>query len=142
MLKTLFANRFLRFGLVGVAGLLVDLAVLHLLAPWLGWYAARIVSFLAAASCTWGLNRSFTFRGASASRTGFALGREYLTYLSSMLGGAAVNYAVYALTLHWMTGALAPTLGVASGSCAGLVVNFAAARKFVFTDAPKDPREP
>ncbi|MDM0091504.1 MULTISPECIES: GtrA family protein [unclassified Variovorax] len=142
MLKTLLASRFLRFGVVGVAGLLVDLAVLHLLAPWLGWYGARVVSFLAAATSTWWLNRSFTFRNGSAPRTGLALGREYLAYLSSMLGGAAINYAVYALTLHWVQGAVAPSLGVALGSCAGLVVNFAAARKFVFNDAPKGPREP
>ncbi|MGJ7487603.1 HAD-IIB family hydrolase [Variovorax sp. LT2P21] len=138
MLKTVLSSRFVRFGMVGVAGLLVDLAVLHLLAPWLGWLVARVVSFLAAASSTWWLNRSFTFRGASASHAGMPIGREYLTYLSSMLGGAAINYTVYALTLHWMPGAAAPTIGVALGSCAGLLSNFTAARMLLSRHPTKE----
>jgi hypothetical protein len=138
MLKTLLDRRFIQFGMVGIAGLLVDLAVLYLLAPWLGWYLARTISFFAAASCTWGLNRTFTFRRASGEQARLSLGREYLTYISSMLGGAAINYATYALTLHWMPGPAAPTLGVALGSCAGLLSNFTAARKLVFARPAKD----
>ncbi|WP_353506008.1 HAD-IIB family hydrolase [Variovorax arabinosiphilus] len=128
MLKALFNHRFVQFGMVGIAGLLVDLAVLYLLAPWLGWYLARAVSFLAAATCTWGLNRTFTFRPAPGSHARLSIGREYLTYITSMLGGAAINYTVYVLTLHWMPGAAAPTIGVALGSCIGLISNFTAAR--------------
>ena len=45
----------LLFGAVGIAGLLVDVAVLALLHPWLGPYGARLVSFMAAASTTWWL---------------------------------------------------------------------------------------
>lgn len=128
MLKALFNHRFVQFGMVGITGLLVDLAVLYLLAPWLGWYLARAVSFLAAATCTWGLNRTFTFRPAPGSHARLSIGREYLTYITSMLGGAAINYTVYVLTLHWLPGAAAPTVGVALGSCVGLISNFTAAR--------------
>ena len=129
-LEALIARPFVRFAAAGVAALLVDLAVLHLLAPWLGWYLARAASFLAAASFTWWFNRSFTFRGAPGSHARLSIGREYLTYITSMLGGAAINYTVYVLTLHWLpgAGAAAPTVGVALGSCAGLISNFTAAR--------------
>lgn len=127
-LETLLARPFVRFGAAGVAGLLVDLVVLYTLAPWLGWYLARAASFLAAASFTWWFNRSFTFRDASGSHTRLSIGREYIAYITSMLGGAAINYTVYVLTLHWMPGAAAPTIGVALGSCAGLISNFTAAR--------------
>lgn len=127
-LETLLARPFVRFGAAGVAGLMIDLAVLYLLAPWLGWYLARAVSFLAAATCTWGLNRTFTFRLAPGSHARLSIGREYLTYITSMLGGAAINYTVYVLTLHWLPGAAAPTVGVALGSCVGLLSNFTAAR--------------
>lgn len=127
-LETLFARPFIRFGASGVAGLLVDLAMLHLLAPWLGWYLARAASFLAAASCTWWLNRTFTFKATQGAQARLSIGREYVAYLTSMLGGAAINYSVYVLTLHWMPGAAAPTIGVALGSCAGLISNFTAAR--------------
>ncbi|CAN5617909.1 hypothetical protein BH10PSE18_BH10PSE18_23890 [soil metagenome] len=123
--------QFLRFGAVGVAGLLVDLAVLFLLADWLGWYAARVLSFLAAATATWWLNRRFTFVDASAApRT--SIGQEYLRYMGSMLGGAVLNYGAYTLVLHWIGGSLGATLGVMAGSCAGLFSNFFAARHLVF----------
>lgn len=138
MLKTLLNRPFVEFGMVGIAGLLVDLAVLHLLAPWLGWYLARALSFLAAATCTWGLNRTFTFRPAPGAHARLSIGREYITYITSMLGGAAINYTVYVLTLHWMPGPAAPTVGVALGSCVGLIANFTAARMLLSRPPTKE----
>lgn len=125
-------REFLSFAVVGTIGFVVDLGVLYLLASSLGWYGARVLSFLAAATVTWVLNRHFTFghRRSEASLT-----REYARYLLTMLGGALVNYAAYALTLHWLGGPLAPALGVALGSCAGLAVNFLTARFLVFGSA-------
>lgn len=137
--RGLLKGQFLRFAVVGVAGLLVDLAVLHVLAPLLGWYAARVVSFLAAASATWWLNRRFTFaRRARAHATPRSIGREYLRYIASMLGGAAINYALYVLTLRGVDAAFAPALGVALGSLGGMFANFAAARYLVFGAADRD----
>ncbi|MBT2333279.1 GtrA family protein [Variovorax paradoxus] len=122
-------RQFLSFAVVGVIGLVVDVAVLYLLAPLLGWYGARVLSFLAAASATWALNRRYTF---SARSSNTAVLREYLGYLVTMLGGAVFNYGAYVLVLHWVTGAWAPAAGVALGSCAGLAVNFLSARYLVF----------
>ena len=123
------ARSFGWFLVAGLLGLLVDVAVLYLAAPWLGWYAARVLSFLAAATVTWQVNRRYTFADAAPHAS---LLREYLAYLSAMLGGAAVNYAVYVLTLHWLSGPWAAAIGVALGSAAGLVVNFVSARYLVF----------
>jgi putative flippase GtrA len=122
-------KEFLSFVVVGAIGFGVDLGVLYLLAPYLGWYGARVISFLAAATATWALNRNFTFR---ERRSGGSILREYTHYLLTMVGGALVNYAAYVLTLHWVGGPLAPALGVAIGSCAGLAVNFLSARHLVF----------
>lgn len=123
------AREFLAFGVVGVIGLAVDIGLLYLAAPLLGWYVARALSFLAAATTTWALNRRYTF---AARQSDTSIGREYLRYLFTMLGGAVVNYAVYVATLHWVGGAWAPALGVALGSCAGLALNFLSARHLVF----------
>ena len=120
-------RQFLSFAVVGAIGFVVDVAVLYLMAPLLGWYGARVLSFLAAATATWALNRRYTFRRSQASVL-----REYLGYLGTMLGGAVVNYGAYVLVLHWATGPWAPAAGVALGSCAGLVVNFLSARYLVF----------
>ncbi len=126
-------REFLTFAAVGIVGLGVDVCVLYLAAPALGWYAARVLSFLAAASTTWAFNRRFTFAARSSNAS---IWREYVSYLLTMLGGAVVNYAVYVATLHWVGATIpwAPALGVALGSCAGLALNFMSARHLVFKD--------
>jgi len=119
----------LLFGIVGVIGFIVDVSVLYALAPWLGWYGARVVSFVAAASATWALNRRYTFSGQASSQSVVA---QYFAYLFAMLGGAALNYGVYALTLHWFPVSGGAAIGVAAGSVAGLAVNFLSARYLIF----------
>lgn len=54
--------------------------------------------------------------------------RQYFSYLASMGGGALLNYAVYAAVIDMSTHPLAPLMGVAAGSVAGLTVNFFSAR--------------
>ena len=129
-------KEFLSFAVVGAIGFVVDLGALYLLAPHLGWYGGRVASFIAAATATWLLNRYVTFR---ARPSGTSVAREYAHYMLTMLGGALVNYAAYALTLHWAGGAASwvPALGVAVGSCAGLSVNFLSARYLVFRSTDK-----
>jgi putative flippase GtrA len=123
-------REFLSFALVGVIGLVVDVVVLYLLAPWMGWYAARVLSFLAAATTTWAFNRRYTF--ASRIAAGGPIWREYLGYLATMAAGAVLNYGAYVLTLHGVEGRWAAALGVAVGSIAGMGANFLSARYLVF----------
>lgn len=126
-------SRFLRFAIVGTLGFVVDAGVLALVlqSGLAGFHAGRCLSFLAAASFTWALNRRFTFADRAASRG--SRGAQWARYVAAMSAGAAVNYAVYALVLHMLgyTGLIAP-LAVAAGSIAGLGVNFTAARHLVF----------
>lgn len=140
-------HRFLRFCVVGAAGFVVDATVLYAVAPILGWYGARVVSFLAAATVTWFLNKRYTFvdrdeeldgdvashaTSAIAATTATTAWRQYGQYLLSMVLGGCVNYIVYAATLHWIHVPFAALLGVALGSCAGLGVNFLTASRLVF----------
>ena len=126
-------SRFLRFAIVGTLGFVVDAGVLALVlqSGLAGFHAGRCLSFLAAASFTWALNRRFTFADRAASRGN--RGTQWARYVAAMSAGAAVNYAVYALVLAWAgyTALIAP-FAVAAGSIAGLGVNFSAARWFVF----------
>lgn len=124
-----FKIEFFAFCLVGVIGFGFDVGVLYGLAPYFGWYGARGVSFLSAATVTWALNRRYTFRSRIAAQSMWA---EYVTYLITMLGGAAVNYGTYALVLNFLHIAGSAAIGVAFGSGAGLAVNFAAANYLVF----------
>jgi putative flippase GtrA len=130
-------SRFLRFAIVGTLGFAVDAGVLALAlhSGLAGFHAGRCLSFLAAASFTWALNRRFTFADRAASRG--SRGTQWARYVAAMSAGAAVNYAVYALVLAWAgyTALIAP-FAVAAGSIAGLGVNFSAARWFVFAARP------
>ena len=134
-------RQFLAFCVVGTIGFVVDVAILHALAPWLGWYGGRVLSFVGAATATWALNRAFTF-SAQAAAARYSAWQQYWRYMVAMLGGAAMNYLAYTLTLLWSSAPWAPTLGVALGSIAGLAVNFVSARKVVFRTAQPRPSTP
>ena len=121
-----------KFSIVGTIGLLVDLTVLYFLLYLVGTgpYLGRVGSFLSAATVTWFLNRSFTFRDAAPE----AHGRQWLRFVAVNCLGAVVNYGTYVLVLAIGTAsAILPGIGVAAGSLAGLAFNYSLSRRFVFT---------
>ena len=74
--------QFLRFGLVGTSGFVMDSAVLlAMLALGVGPYAGRVASYLAAASLTFALNRAWTFRSAARAPVARQWGRFVLLNL-------------------------------------------------------------
>ena len=134
--RQLLPKQYIRFGIVGGIGFLVDAGVLRLLlALGSGYYDGRFVSFLAAATTTWILNRSFTFRRDAADES---VGRrhpagEWLTYLALMVVGGVINYAAYAVAIEsWDLARRHPELGVALGSIAGMMINYWSAKTMVF----------
>jgi putative flippase GtrA len=130
-------GQFLRFGVVGTIGFLVDTAVLYgALAVGFGLYGGRAISYLVAASTTWALNRAWTFRGQGE---GPAL-RQWAVFLLVNLVGFACNYGTYAALVATVSFvAQHPVLGVAAGSIAGLTGNFLLSRRFVFGGAERAP---
>jgi putative flippase GtrA len=129
-------RQFVSFGLVGVAGFVIDAGVLYLaLGLGLGLYVGRALSYLAAVTGTWILNRRYTFARSPASG-GLLL--EWLRFVVSQLTGATVNLGAYALLVHSvpLVGQY-PVLGVAAGSLSGLLVNFSVARAYVFKQRPQ-----
>ena len=128
-------RQFLHFGLVGVAGFFVDSGVITAAHTGLGLdlYSARMLSYLAAATSTWSLNRHFTF--VYADRRG-AL-RQWACFLVVNTGGGAVNYLTYALLVSFSPLAeqlplLGPIIAIGVGSLAGMGTNFTASRRLVF----------
>jgi putative flippase GtrA len=126
------AGQMLRFGIVGGVGFLVDAGVLSVMLAWsLDPYSGRVVSFLVAATMTWILNRSFTFRRESPSAAHPA--GEWLAYLGLMVIGGVVNYGTYALAVALLEPVRQhPVIGVALGSIAGMAINFWTSKTMVF----------
>jgi putative flippase GtrA len=122
--------QFLRFGVVGTVGFVVDTAVLYAgLALGLGLYGGRAVSYLAAATTTWALNRVWTFRGRGNGR----VHQQWALFLVVNLIGFAMNYGTYAALIAYVPMVAAhPVLGVAAGAIAGMFGNFVLSRQLVF----------
>ncbi|GAB2178137.1 GtrA family protein [Dongia sp. agr-C8] len=125
-------GQMLRFGIVGGIGFLVDTGVLYLMLAWsLDPYSGRVFSFLAAATATWILNRSFTFRRDSPS--GKHPAGEWLAYLGLMVIGGLVNYGIYAAAVALSEPVhRQPVIGVALGAIAGMAINFWTSKTMVF----------
>jgi putative flippase GtrA len=120
-----------RFGVVGGVGFVADAAVLlAMLALGLGPYGGRVVSYVVAASCTFALNRAWTFRQQPKSHAPM---RQWALFLTLNLVGFACNYGAYAALISTVPlVARYPVLGVAAGSFAGMTGNFLLSRRFVF----------
>lgn len=120
-----------RFGVVGVAGFVVDASVLTLglhagTGPWLG----RALSYLAAATVTFSLNRAWTFRTADRSSS---VARDWGVFLLVNLVGFGCNYGTYAALIAGVPFMReVPVLAVAAGSLAGMAGNFLLSKRYVF----------
>ena len=129
-------SRLVRFATVGVAGFVVDSGILwiamHLLG--LGPYGGRVVSFLAAATVTWWLNRLYTY--SDRFQSGAAV-RQWRNYVLASTLGAAANYLTYCACIVLLpVAARFPVIGVAAGSLASLIFNFTIYSRFVFRTTP------
>jgi len=123
-----------RFLVVGLVGFGVDGGVLSgLLAQ--GWtiVQARAVSFLAAVSLTWWLNRIWTFKGSQPN----APRREYLLYFVTQLGGALINLLVFFVLVYAVEPLKRmPLIPLAAGAAVAIAFNFSISKLVVFRRQP------
>jgi putative flippase GtrA len=134
MHKLLKSDRFREivfFGIAGTVGFFIDVAVTVLFEPLIGDYLARIPGLVAAATSTWLINRSLTFKTRKSRHT--SVWKEYLHYLSLMFAGAVISYGVYAVIVTLVSySPFRILIAIALGSLAGMVVNYLSSRRFVY----------
>ncbi|MBF0876042.1 GtrA family protein [Gluconobacter cerevisiae] len=134
-------DQFLRFGIVGALGFLVDWGTVSLLRPPIGLVAATLTAYFVAATGNWCLNRFWTFRLSAADNQHMIL--QWLRFLLANSFGFLLNrgmvfllYATVPLTLHF------PALALAAGALCGMVANFNLSRRLVFrAQTPETPLE-
>jgi putative flippase GtrA len=134
LVDRLMASRFLRFGIVGAGGFVVDTGVLFVLFQLfqLPYIAARAISILAAMNFTWMGNRVLTFH-AHAARESRAIAAEWLRFVLTNAIGAAINWLVSILLRYEAPSPLNnPYLALVAGVAAGLVFNFTLSKRLVF----------
>ena len=123
------AAQFLRFGMVGLAGLVIDTATVYATRHQLGPYGAGLLSYLLAATGTWALNRRWTFRGQGSG----PLHRQWAMFMLTNLGGFILNRGTYAALIALVPAAAEqPVIATTAGAVAGMFVNFSLTRRLVF----------
>jgi putative flippase GtrA len=127
--RLIMAAQFIRFGVVGVTGLIVDTATVYGLRHALGLYGAGLVAYVTAASSNWLLNRIWTFRGQGSGPAH----RQWARFMVTNLAGFVLNRGTYAALVTFMPAAAEqPIIAIAAGAIAGLLVNFNLSRRHVF----------
>ena len=115
------AAQFLRFGVVGVIGFVVDAATVYATRGAIGLYGAGAAGYLVAATGNWLINRSWTFR---ADR-GDSLLRQWALYLVANIGGLVLNRgAFFILITVSPLCAARPILPLVVGAVCGMFANF------------------
>ena len=124
-------GEFLRFCAVGTLGFIVDAGVTLLLTQLTQWEAfkSRLTAFAVAATLTWLLNRSFTFRTQNGIGT-------WLPYLAMTGAGAMMNISIYIAWINWVgQSSVQLLLGVGLGSASALGFNFFVSKRVIFKAA-------
>lgn len=117
--------RFIRFGLVGCLGFVVDLGVVYALIQVLHLdpVPARIPAWIAAVSTTYLFNLLFTFRSTKLRLVGKRQRlRRYGLYVVSQLAGGAVNVLTYAVVVSLFR--VPWSVGLVIGTLVGMILNY------------------
>lgn len=127
--RLLLVAQFLRFGAVGLAGLIVDTATVYGMRRTLGLYGAGLVAYITAATGNWVLNRIWTFRGQGSGPAH----RQWAMFMITNLAGFVLNRGTYVLLVTFVAAAAdQPVIATSAGAAAGLLVNFSLSRRLVF----------
>jgi len=134
-IRSLVPSAYLRFGLVGASGFVVDETILTILHYGIGIdrYSSRAVSIFCAATFTWWGNRNLTFAEHAAVGGLGALAHEWLKFMLANGIGAVANYSAYTLLVSFAPYPFDnPLVATALGVAVGLVFNFTLSKRFVF----------
>lgn len=134
------ASRFALFGIVGLSGVVINLAALSL---YLSYSLAPTIAFALAiwTAMTWNffLNRRFTFKNCSSGK----LASQYISFCLASLGGAVINWSVasglvMAVEFFQQNPSLAGLFGIAGG----MSLNFMLCKHFVFVKRELEKMQP
>jgi putative flippase GtrA len=126
-----------RFAFVGGVGFLIDGGILSVILHFFptAVLAARVPSFLVAATATWWLHRKFTFSAQGTHRPKAA---QWASFIATNGIGNLINLLVYALLVT--AGGWRPLLALAAASIVAMFFNYSVSRFVVFRARPTQHR--
>ena len=128
--RRLLLQQFARFGTVGVAGAVVDIATVYAAMATLGLYLSGLLAYFAAVTTTWALNRAWTFAGRGS---GGSLLRQWLLFVAANGVGFVLNRGTFFVLVTWApVCAQHPVIAILAGVGAGMFANFNLSRSVVF----------
>ncbi|NLQ18440.1 GtrA family protein [Marinomonas sp. M1K-6] len=144
-MNSIFKHTFVRFGIVGGVGFLVDLISMLLLSIWLPHLLARAIAFWVAASSNWWWNRTMTFTDSKQDdKDKKAAALQWLQFLGGSVIAFVPNWGCYLIlmsqppTIADSTLALLwPYLAMVPGVFIGMMLNYAFSRFWVFSPAKR-----
>ncbi len=123
--------QFLKFGIIGLIGFVVDTAFLYIGigALDLSRIAAGFFAFPFAVTVTWIGNRIFTFRDHAHE----PLAKQWIKFAAVCAVGIVFNRGTYALMVSLIPLVYDyPVLGLLGGTAVGMFFNFFASKRLVF----------
>jgi putative flippase GtrA len=128
--RRLLLQQFARFGTVGVAGAVVDIATVYATMAALGLYLSGLLAYFAAVTTTWALNRAWTFAGRGG---GGGLLRQWLLFVAANGVGFVLNRGTFFVLVTLLpVCAQYPIIAILAGVGAGMLANFNLSRSVVF----------
>ncbi|MDI2090577.1 GtrA family protein [Commensalibacter oyaizuii] len=135
--QTFFKHRallvqFIKFGMVGSSGLLIDTLTVYMLRPYIGLTFATIAGYFIAASSNWIVNRLWTFHTVKADHS---LLSQWLRFIATNSMGFCLNRGTVFL-LFFLSNTCRQHIYIAliAGAIMGMLANFNLSRKLVYTD--------
>jgi dolichol-phosphate mannosyltransferase len=124
-------SQFIRFGLVGLSGMVIDLISFTLLLVWSPLWLSRIIAIGCGMTWNYALNRRMTFCSAAPQ----PLLRTFVKFCAGCLLGAIINgSATLALCAVFNVFARVPIVAAAIGIVAGAICNYTICRRWVFAE--------
>ncbi len=125
----LLLRQFIQFAIIGVAGFVWDTAIVYSTAPFVGPYAAGVISFFVVGSINWVANRYWTYRHLNHA----AMHRQLVMFLVANAVGFVLNRGTYiALVATQPLFHAHLVLAIGAGAGAGMFANFFLSRRLVF----------
>ena len=128
----------IKFLLAGGAGFIVDMSVLYLVLAYtaFGPYVGRALAIAGALTCTWMINRRFTF-----DASGRTLRSEGARYGSVGLISTLINFGVFSTIITLIPG-ISPYLALVAASGTATVFAYLGYSSFVFGKPPVETEDP